>query len=696
MTEDSRRLPPRSSHRGSEARAQAAALLDVCRTGLRVAAPVVDLLVRLSLAKAFFDPGMLPNIPALDALRSAWAAIAVQVSGPVLLGAGFVVRPVSLLMLVLTLLAQAGAPHDEHLFWAALFGWYVVQGAGPLSLDQVLGKGMGLSPLPLAGRAMAAADWFDRQVAPIYRLALRLWLAAAVAGTILSPMMLPGAQAGMLPHPAALLAAVCLGLGLGTPVVAAVLLVASSGAAMMSLDQGMTVYGPLLLALLGVSGGGRYSLDHLIVRWLNHRAPPDPDAPHIVIVGAGFGGMECAEGLRHERARVTVVDRHNYHLFQPLLYQVATGNLSPADITTPIRSVFRDDPAISVLCGNVAGIDTVGRRVMVDGRALDYDVLVLATGASHGYFGHEEWAAHAPGLKSVQDATGIRSRILAAFERAEAASDPQARAALLTFLICGAGPTGVELAGAIAELSRNWEGNEFRHIDPASARILLVQAGPRVLPQFDERLSAFALTSLEGLGVEVRVDSRVEAIDADGVTVNGEHIAAGTVLWAAGVVASPAANWLGTEPDRAGRIQVGPDLSVAGAADVFAIGDTALSLGWDGQPVPGLAPAAKQGGAYVAKVLRARLRGGAPPPPFRYRHQGSLATIGRKSAIADFGWIRLKGAPAWWLWGVVHILFLLSLRNRISVMLGWAWSYFTFDIGVRLITDEPPQPTGKT
>ena len=242
----------------------------------------------------------------------------------------------------------------------------------------------------------------------------------------------------------------------------------------------------------------------------------------------------------------------------------------------------------------------------------------------------------------------------------------------------------MELAGAIAELSRNWEGKEFRHIDPASARILLVQAGPRVLPQFDERLSAFALTSLEGLGVEVRVDSRVEAIDADGVTVNGEHIAAGTVLWAAGVVASPAANWLGTEPDRAGRIQVGPDLSVAGAADVFAIGDTALSLGWDGQPVPGLAPAAKQGGAYVAKVLRARLRGGAPPPPFRYRHQGSLATIGRKSAIADFGWIRLKGAPAWWLWGVVHILFLLSLRNRISVMLGWAWSYFTFDIGVRL------------
>jgi NADH dehydrogenase/putative oxidoreductase len=278
--------------------------------------------------------------------------------------------------------------------------------------------------------------------------------------------------------------------------------------------------------------------------------------------------------------------------------------------------------------------------------------------------------------------------VLDAFERAEATDDPAARAALLTFLVCGAGPTGVELAGAIAELSRNGMDKDFRNFDPASARILLVQAGPRVLPQFSERLSAFARDALAGLGVEVRVDSRVEAIDADGVVVNGEHIAAGTVLWAAGVVASPAAAWLGTAPDRAGRIPVGPDLSVAAMPDVFAIGDTALSLAWDGQPVPGLAPAAKQGGAYVARVLRARLRGRKPPRPFRYRHQGSLATIGRKSAIADFGWIKLTGALAWWLWGAVHILFLLNMRNRVSVMLGWAWSYFTFDIGVRLITED--------
>jgi putative oxidoreductase len=679
-------------HRPSGLRARVAAILDACTTALGIAAPVVDLLVRLSLAKAFFDPGMLPHIHALDVLRSDWAAIAVQVCGPLLLIAGFLVRPVALLMLVLTLVAQAGAPQDVHLFWAALFGWYVVQGAGALSLDHLLGKGLGLSPLPLAGPATAAADWFDRQIAPLYRLALRLWLAAAIVGTVLAPTMLPGMQAGMLPRPIALLAALCLALGLGTPIVAAVLLAASSGAAAMGLDQGMTIYGPLLLALLGVSGAGRYSLDRLILAMANRRVAPAEDAPHIVIVGAGFGGMACAEGLRHEQARVTLIDQHNFHLFQPLLYQVATGNLSPADIATPIRGVFRDDLGITVLCGAVSGIDPTARRVTVDGRAIPYDALVLATGASHGYFGHEEWAEYAPGLKSVQDATAIRSRVLDAFERAEATADPAARAALLTFLVCGAGPTGVELAGAIAELSRNGMDKEFRHIDPATARILLVQAGPRVLPQFDERLSAFARKSLEGLGVEVRVDSRVEAIDAQGVTINGKHIAAGTVLWAAGVVASPAAVWLGTKPDRAGRIQVGPDLSVPGLPDVFAIGDTALSLAWNGNPVPGLAPAAKQGGAYVASVLRARLRGRKPPPPFRYRHQGSLATIGRKSAIADFGWIKLTGALAWWLWGAVHILFLLSMRNRLSVMLGWAWSYFTFGIGVRLITEDRPHP----
>ena len=681
-------MKPVTFYRGDRLRARLAALLDVSRAALRVAAPVVDLLIRLSLAKAFFIPGMFPGINVAE-FRSAWPMIIAQVMGPVLLAAGFWVRPVALLMLVLTLLAQAsGAPQDEHLFWAALFGWYVVRGAGALSLDHVLQKGLGRSALPLAGPAMAAGAWINREIGPLYLLGLRLWLAAALAGPGPGHSMLPTMEAGMLPWPFAVIGGALLALGLVTPVVAVGLLAVGSGLAMAGSDNGITIYGPLLLILLGVSGAGRYSLDGLIIRWAHRPAPPADGAPHIVIIGAGFGGMACAAGLRHERARVTLVDRHNYHLFQPLLYQVATGSLSPADIATPIRGVFRDDAKLRVLCGTVTEVDAAARTVIVDGRAIAYDALVLATGATHGYFGHEAWAACAPGLKSVQDATSIRSRILDAFEQAEATDDPVARESLLTFLICGAGPTGVEMAGAIAELARNGMSKDFRNFDPASARILLVQAGPRVLPQFNERLSSFARTSLEALGVEVRVDSRVELIEADGVVVNGERIAAGTVLWAAGVVASPAAAWLGTEADAAGRVKVGPDLSVPGLPDVFAIGDTALALAWDGRPAPGLAPAAKQGGAYVASVLRARLRNANPPPPFRYRHQGSLATIGRRSAVADFGRFKLTGAVAWWLWGAVHVLFLVGLRNRLSVILGWVWSYFTFDVGVRLITEE--------
>jgi NADH dehydrogenase/putative oxidoreductase len=440
---------------------------------------------------------------------------------------------------------------------------------------------------------------------------------------------------------------------------------------------------------VAVFGAGRWSLDHLIDRWAHVRRVLDDGVPHVVIVGAGFGGIACASGLRHEPVRITLIDRQNHHLFQPLLYQVATGGLSPGDIATPIRAMFRDDPSVLVLCGTVSGVDTAARLVLVNGRPLRYDALVLATGASHGYFGRDDWAAFAPGLKSVRDATEIRGRILSAFERAEASDDPAIRSKLLTFIVCGGGPTGVELAGAIAELARHGMAKDFRTFDPATARILLVQAGPRVLPQFTEPLSAFARRALEALGVEVLVNCRVEAIGAGSVVVSGARIDAGTVLWAAGVVASPAARWLGVDADPAGRIAVRPDLSVAGLPGVFAVGDTALVLTTDGKPVPGLAPAAKQGGAYVAQVLRAKLRGGRAPGPFRYRHMGSLATIGRQSAVADFGWIRLTGAIAWWLWGAVHILFLAGLRNQVSVVVGWVWSYFTFDVGVRLITGEP-------
>ena len=683
--------------RDERLRSRLATVLDLSGAARRAAAPVVDLLVRLALAKAFFAPGMFPGIGAAD-FPTAWPMIIVQVIGPVLMAIGLLGRPVALLMLVLTLRAQfSGAAQEEHLFWAALFGWYVVHGPASLSFDRLLSNGMKHSPLPLAAPAIAAGAWVNRAIGPLYVLAIRLWLAAALAVPALSHTMLPmlpAMQDGMLPSWLLIIGAVLLALGLGTPVVAAVLFVAGAGMAMAGSGHGMTIYEPLLLALLAASGAGHYSLDHLIGCWTRRAVRVHPDMPHVVIVGAGFGGMACAAGLRHEPVRVTLIDRENYHLFQPLLYQVATAALSPADITTPVRAAFRDNARMRVLRGTVTAVDAAARQVIADGRAIAYDTLVLATGATHGYFGHEEWAVYAPGLKSVADATSIRSRILDAFEKAEATGDAALRRKLLTFLICGAGPTGVEMAGAIAELAHNGMAKDFRNFDPASARILLVQAGPRVLPQFDERLSAFARISLEALGVEVHADSRVELIDGDGVVVNGKRIAAGTVLWAAGVVASPASAWLGAEADPAGRIMVGPDLSVPGLPDIFAIGDTALSFAWNDQPVPGLAPAAKQGGAYVASVLRARLRSRKSPPPFRYRHQGSLATIGRKSAVADFGWVKVTGAMAWWLWGAVHVFFLVGVRNRLSVMFGWIWSYFTFDVGVRLITETgADQPT---
>jgi NADH dehydrogenase/putative oxidoreductase len=680
--------------RAAEAmRIRLATLLDAAAAARRLLAPPVDLLVRVSLAKAFLAPGMLAGSDLFAFGHAAWSTALAELVGPVVLAVGLWVRPVAAAMLVLTVLAPAfGTPRDEHLFWAALFGFYAVQGAGALSLDTLLARGLGLSPLPFARPAMAAAIWANRHIGPLYRLALRLWLAAALAAPSVAPAMLPGAMGGPLPHPAAMLAAALLALGLATPLVAAGLLLTGFGAAMADPSQAATLFAPLLLALLGVTGAGRWSLDALI-GWRAHRAPRlARTLPHVVIVGAGFGGLACAAGLRHAPARVTLIDRNNYHLFQPLLYQVATAGLSPADIATPIRGLFREHPRLRVLRGTVSGVDIAARHVVVDGRDVPYDSLVLATGASHGYFGHDDWAAHAPGLKSVDDATAIRSRVLGAFEQAEATDDPALRSTFLTFLVCGAGPTGVELAGAIAELARSGMAKEFRTFDPASARILLVQAGPRVLPQFDPRLSAFARASLEALGVEVLLDSPVQSIDARGAVVNGERIEAATVLWAAGVVASPAAAWLGQEADRAGRVVVGSDLSVPGLPDVFAIGDTALSRAWNGDPVPGLAPAAKQSGAYVARVLRARLGGRPPPPPFRYRHQGSLATIGRKSAVADFGRIKLTGAIAWWLWGAVHVLFLLSLRNRVAVVLGWVWSYFTFDVGARLITGAPQRP----
>jgi NADH:ubiquinone reductase (H+-translocating) len=411
--------------------------------------------------------------------------------------------------------------------------------------------------------------------------------------------------------------------------------------------------------------------------------------PRIVIIGAGFGGLTAARALAHAPAEVIVIDRHNYHLFQPLLYQVATAALSPADIASPIRGILSRQANATVLLGKVVGVDKEARAVLLDGGTrLPYDTLILATGARHAYFGHDEWEDVAPGLKKIEDATTLRRRILIAFEKAEAATDESERRALLTFAVIGGGPTGVELAGAIIELARRALAADFRAIDPRASRILLVEAGTRVLPAMPESLSKKAQEALEHLGVEVRLGTPVTDCDENGIAIGAERIAARTIVWAAGVAASPAAHWLRAEHDRAGRVRVEPDLTLPGHPEIFVIGDTALVLQQDGTPVPGIAPAAKQQGSHVARVVRARLAGEAAPGPFGYRHLGTLATIGRSSAVADFGFVRVSGLIAWLLWGAVHIFFLIGFRNRIVVLLDWLWAYLTFKRGARLITGD--------
>ncbi|ACK51538.1 FAD-dependent pyridine nucleotide-disulphide oxidoreductase [Methylocella silvestris BL2] len=411
------------------------------------------------------------------------------------------------------------------------------------------------------------------------------------------------------------------------------------------------------------------------------------DLHHVVVVGAGFGGLHCVNSLAGAPVRITVVDRRNHHLFQPLLYQVATTSLATSEIAWPIRHVFAKRKDVEVLLAAVNGVDAESRKVLFeDGGSVAYDTLVLATGARHAYFGHDEWEPYAPGLKTLEDATTIRRRMLLAFERAERETDPDRLAALLTFVIIGAGPTGVELAGTIAELAHENIVEDFRHIDTRKARIVLIEAGPRILPGFTEDLSAYATRALEKLGVEVKVGAPVSECSADGVVFGGVKLPARTILWAAGVQASRAAQWLGAAADRVGRLLVEPDLSVPGHPQIFAIGDTVSITGPDGQPVPGIAPAAKQEGTYVASVIKARLAGKPAPAPFHYKHVGSLATIGKRAAIADFGWLKVRGALAWWLWGFIHIYFLIGFRNRLGVALSWLWAYLLGHRSARLIT----------
>jgi len=423
--------------------------------------------------------------------------------------------------------------------------------------------------------------------------------------------------------------------------------------------------------------------------------PPQPTRAHrVVIVGAGFGGLETTYRLAGAPVSITLVDRRNHHLFQPLLYQVATASLATSEIAWPIRYLLRGRQEVTTLFATVAGVDATAKRVLLDdGDTLAYDTLVLATGARHAYFGHDEWEPFAPGLKTLEDATTLRRRILVAFERAERESDPARRAALMTFVIVGAGPTGVELAGTIAELAQDTLPPDFRNIDTHKARVVLIEAGPRVLAGFADDLSAYAQASLQSIGVEVVLGQSVTECNADGVVYGGQTLQAKTLIWAAGVRASPAAEWLGASADRAGRLQVEPDLTVSDHPDIFAIGDTVVVNGPDGKPVPGIAPAAKQQGRYVAETIKARLRG-ETLGPFRYKHAGGLAQIGKRKAVIDFGRFKLSGALAWWIWGIAHIYFLIGLRNRLQVAISWLWIHARDQRAARLITQGSSKVAG--
>jgi putative oxidoreductase len=711
---------------------RAAAVADLFASLARLLSPVLDVLIRLWLAEGFLVADVMQHMPVdqatvrdhLPPSASLFAALAatgfgifVQTICPVLLAAGLFTRFAALALLLQVLVLQIPGHAQLAPYSVALLGWTVVLGPGPLSLDGMFRPGMGAAALPFVGLVSRGLAGLTRRVGPLYALLLRLWIAAGLTAIALGGVkgltnMLPAGMAtpmGMawlpqMPGMAAELAswallalAALLALGLLTRAVALILIVL--------IPTGMLSWGGhfgwitlLNLPLLGLPlfyGAGAISLDHAIAAAFRRKFPRFEalsDAgvaslPHVVILGGGFGGLAAARGLRYAPCRVTLLDQHNYHLFQPLLYQVATAWLSPAEIATPLREMFRAQANVRVLLGKVTGVDAVLRTIALGETRLAYDFLIIATGARHSYFGHDDWAPAAPGLKGIEDALDIRRRLLFAFEAAESSQDEAERRAWITFIIIGGGPTGVELAGAIAELARHGLTREFRTFDPATARIVLVQAADRVLPTFPPSLSTAAERSLAALGVEVLTSRNVKTVDVSGADVAGEWIPARTVMWAAGVAASPSADWLGAEADLAGRVRVGPDLRLPGRPEIFVIGDTAVCNAWHGRPAPGLAPAAKQGGAYAARAIRAALVGRPAPPPFRYRHYGSLATIGRQAAVADFGGIRVRGAAAWWLWGAAHIAFLIGMRNRITVLASWLWAYLTFRRGSRLITD---------
>ncbi len=686
------------------------------RSIIALISPFFDLLVRLFVAQAIFRSGVVKLSDWDTALSLArfeypvsWMApetaavigVTIEIVAPILLLVGLLTREAALAILMLLVVSQVEyIPTDLNLWLIAILGWFVLRGAKGFSFDRAVAGGLSGSALPFADPVIHFFEFLTDKVALLWLLAIRIWLAVtllAVAGMVgmagLEVFLPVKTFVGINPALAVCLA-VLLVIGLVVPLTGLTLIILLSTLAVMGLHPDLTLYPMLLLGLMAIFGAGYLSVDRMISGWLESNILFDrkyedvPEHwPHIVVVGAGFGGLACVAKLKNLPVRITLIDRHNYHLFQPLLYQIATAALSPADVATPIRGLFRNDGNVRVLLGEVRSIDSAKKTLTYGQNSLDYDHLVLATGASHSYFGKDEWAPFAPGLKTIEDGVSVRGHVLRAFERAESSNDPERVKRLMTFVIVGAGPTGVELAGAIAELAHHGLKDEFSRIDPEQAQIILVQSGDRILPAFPEDLSAHAATSLSNLGVDIRLKSRVTDIAADRVKVGDDiEIATETVLWAAGVIASPAGKWLEADTDRAGRVAVDEHMRVAGHENVFAIGDTAGSNAWDGNPVPGLAPAAKQAGVYVANYIQQQLLDGEQVAPFKYKHQGSLATIGRKSAVADFGFVKLHGALAWWLWGAVHVGFLSGMRNRIAVLVNWIWSYFTLQLGIRLIT----------
>lgn len=653
---------------------------------------------------------------------AAYLGVTIEILGAVLLTFGLLTRFAALSLLILTLVAQYSYQAvNAQVFWIIMLGYWSIMGGGLKSIDFLL-RGLRDSALPMAASLGRLFRWLKFSVGPFYFVFIRLWVAGIlyVAGNSAMDAMDVVGWLNILkyqPHLSVLrdyessllltlvctVGAFCLAIGFAARIWAALTLVLLGSATHAHGGDAQVAeffYWMMLVSILMFVGPNKISIDYLIRSRIGRIFPQfsgkfptlDDSMPRVVIVGGGFGGIAAARSLRTTACRVTLIDKHNYHLFQPLLYQVATASLSPSDIATPIRSLFRDQDNIRVLLGEVSGIDAARKEVLVaGGKPLPYDYLVLATGARHSYFGKDEWAVFAPGMKRIEDALAVRAKILTAFEQAENTDDLPLREALLTFVIVGGGPTGVELAGAIAELAHQGMDQEFRNIDPATSRIILIEAGPRLLAVMPEGVAGYTQSALEKLGVTVKTGGRVEMIDGDGVLVNGERITSRNVIWAAGVQASPAAKWLGVEADRAGRIKVNRDLTVVGHEAIYAIGDTAWAEVWNGKPMPGLAPAAKQSGQFVARHIRARIEGCPPAPAFAYKHYGSLATIGRKSAVADFGRFRIKGAIAWWFWGFVHIAFLANMQSRIAVLFEWFWAYLTFKRSTRLITESTLQ-----